>query len=102
MFADLRSASPKALFRPGPSPRDSRLALAASYSLGSQPCRIMSRSIADPVDAEFVGAAGGSWRAAGHNDHHVALVAPPDVQQRRLDLADHVVGVCHLRDHERL
>ena len=52
--------------------------------------------------AEGVGAAWGAWWAAGHNDHHIALLAPAYVEQGRLDLADHIVGVPHGRDDERL
>src|SRR5262249_40547112 len=39
--------------------------------------------VADAVDAQRVGAAWGAWRAAGHQDHQIPLIAAADVLQGR-------------------
>src|SRR6185312_4997575 len=44
----------------------------------------------------------GARRAAGDHHHEVAHLAPRDLPQGHLDLADHIVGVGHGRDEERL
>jgi hypothetical protein len=36
-------------------------------------------------------------RAAGHHHHEVAHLAPRDLQQVRVHLADHIIGVRHWR-----
>ena len=58
--------------------------------------------VAYAVHAEGVGAARGARRAARHDHHHVTLLTPPDVEEGRLDVADHVVGVRHRRGDKRL
>jgi hypothetical protein len=55
---------------------------------------------ADAADADHVGVAGDPGRGAGDDHHPLAFGESAGLDQRPVDLADHVVGVADHRDHE--
>jgi hypothetical protein len=55
---------------------------------------------ADAADADHVGVAGDPRRRAGDNHHPLAFGEAAGLDQRLVDLTDHVVGVADHGDHE--
>ncbi len=53
-----------------------------------------------PVHPYGIGATWNPGRRAGHDDDEVAGLAPAEIQQRLVDLFDHLVGVVHRRRDE--
>src|SRR5450631_650487 len=58
--------------------------------------------VADAVHAQRVGRPRDTWWTAGHDDDELALLATFEVEQRPVDLLDHLVRVRDGRDQKRL